>query len=130
MESDSTVSSKSDDDDNELLDAVEVLCVAEAVLAWRTNRVIWSRLYWQHHVQMLLHENQFHLMYRMTIDSFNNLLGLLSPTLQLNERWAQMSCGAPITSKVMLHCTICFLAGRSSHDIRHMASISRASFIM
>jgi hypothetical protein len=41
MESDTTVSSKSDDDDNELLEVAEVLCVAEAVLAWRTNRVIW-----------------------------------------------------------------------------------------
>jgi hypothetical protein len=54
MESD-TASSSSDDD--ELLDAAEVICVAEAVLAWRHNRMTRSRLHWQHHVQMLLHTN-------------------------------------------------------------------------
>jgi hypothetical protein len=72
METDSIVSSKSDD--NELLDAAEILFVAEAMLAWRSNRVIRSRLHWKIHVQMLLHENQFHLMYRMTIDHFTTFL--------------------------------------------------------
>jgi hypothetical protein len=67
-------------------------------------------------------------MYRMTIDSFNNLLDLLSPTLQLNEKFARMCCGAPTTSKVMLLCTIHLIAGRSYHDIRHTACISKASF--
>ena len=67
-------------------------------------------------------------MYRMTISSFNNLLELLSPNLQLNERFAQMCCGAPIACDIMLHCTIHFLAGGSYRDIRQTASISKASF--
>jgi hypothetical protein len=109
METDtSSSSSDDDDDDDELLDAAEVICVAEAVLAWRSNRMTRSRLHWQHHIQMLLHENQFHIMYRITISSFNNHLELLSPNLQLNERFAQMCCGAPITCDIMLHCTIHF----------------------
>jgi hypothetical protein len=128
MESDTSSSSSDDDDDDELLDAAEVICVAEAVLAWRSNRMTRSRLRWQHHVQMLLHENQFHVMYRMTIGSFNNLLELLSSNLQLNERFARMCCSAPITCDIMLHCTIRFLAGGSYHDIRQTASISKASF--
>jgi hypothetical protein len=61
MEYDDNVSSTSDDDDDELLDTAGVICVAEAVLAWRSNRMIRSRVYWQH--QMLLHENQFHVVY-------------------------------------------------------------------
>jgi hypothetical protein len=46
MESDSTVSSKSDDDGKELLDAAEMLFVTEVVLVWRTNWVIQSRIHW------------------------------------------------------------------------------------
>jgi hypothetical protein len=42
--------------------------------------------------------------------------------------YCQLCCGVPITSKVMLHCTICFLAGRSYRNIRHIACTSKASF--
>jgi hypothetical protein len=43
---------------------------------------------WLHHVEMLLHENLFHINYRMSIASFNQLLQLLSPTLPLKEKYA------------------------------------------
>ncbi len=39
MESDTSSTSSNDVDDDELLDAAEVMCVAEAVLAWICNRM-------------------------------------------------------------------------------------------
>ena len=53
MESDASSSRSNDDGENELLDAAEVICVTEAVLAWKSNRMTRSRLHGQHHVQML-----------------------------------------------------------------------------
>jgi hypothetical protein len=100
MESDTSSSSSNDVDDDELLDAAEVMCVAKAVLAWRCNRMTRSTLCWQNHVQMLMHEYQFHIMYRMTIHA--------------------TSCYIVQTI---------FLAEGSYHDIRQMASFSKAPFI-
>jgi len=114
------------DDNDDLLSIAENICLASAL--YRNNKIMRSRLRWQQHVQLLLHENQFHIMYCMTIGSFNKLLELLSPTLQLNERFGRLSSGEPITCEIMLHCTIRFLAGGSYHDIRQTASISKPSF--
>ena len=126
MQSDS--SDDDDDDDTDLLSVAEHLCLASALLSSRNNKITRSRIRWQQHVQLLLHENQFHVMYRMSLRSFNKLLELLSPTLQLNERFGMLSSGEPITCENMLHCTLRFLAGGSYHDIRQSASISKASF--
>jgi hypothetical protein len=117
-----------DDDNNDLLSIAEDRCLASALLACRNNKITRSRLRWQQHVQLLLHENQFHIMYHMTIGSFNKLLEMLSPTLQLNERFGRLSSREPITCEIMLHCTIRFLACGSYHDIRQTASISKPSF--
>ena len=125
MESDT---GSNDTDDDSLFTVVEVIVVAEAIMSWRSNRLTRSRLNWQRHVQMLLHENQFDVMYRMTLESFNNLLDLLSPNLQVNERFSPLCCGAPISPEIFLHCTVRFLAGGSYHDIRQSASISKPSF--
>ena len=104
MQSDS--SDDDDDDDADLLSVAEHLCLASALLSSRNNKITRSRIRWQQHVQLLLHENQFHVMYRMSLRSFNKLLELLSPTLQLNERFGMLSSGEPITCENMLHCTL------------------------
>jgi hypothetical protein len=83
MQSDS--SDNDDDDDIDLLSIAEDLCLACALLTSRNNKITRSRIRWQQHVQLLLHENQCHIMYWMSLWSFNKLLELLSPTLQLNE---------------------------------------------
>jgi hypothetical protein len=90
MESDITTSSNEDDNDD-LLSLAEDLCIVSALLACRAVRITKSRLSLSLHVQTLLHENQFHVMYRMTFNSFNYLLQLLSPSLNVNERFARMS---------------------------------------
>jgi hypothetical protein len=117
-----------DDDDVDLLSIAEDLCLVSALLTSGNNKIARSRIRWQQHVQLLLHENQFHIMYWMSLQSFNKLLELLSPTLQLNERFGMLSSGEPKTCENMLHCTLRFLAGGSYHDIRQTASISKASF--
>ncbi len=65
MQSDS--SDDDDDDDVDLLSVAEDLCLASALLTSRNNKITRSRIRWQQHVQLLLHENQFHVMYRMLL---------------------------------------------------------------
>ncbi len=64
---------------------------------------------WIHHVESLLHENLFHVKYRMSIESFDKLLEMLHPELQLKEKYAVMSGMEPISCEIMLHCTIHYL---------------------
>ncbi len=103
------------DDNNDLLSIAENLCLASALLACRNNKI-------------LLHEIQFHIIYHMTVGSFNKILELLLTTLHLNERFGRLSNGEAISCKIMLHCTIRYLAGGSFLDIRQTASISKPSF--
>jgi len=64
----------------------------------------------------------------MFLESFNKLLDVLSPRLQLKDKYAVMNGSKPISCEIMLHCAICFLAGGSYHDICATAHISKASF--
>jgi hypothetical protein len=64
----------------------------------------------------------------MLLPSFNKLLEVLSPTLTLNEKYAEVGGLEPISCEVMLHCTIRYLAGGSYHDVRATAVISKPSF--
>jgi hypothetical protein len=64
----------------------------------------------------------------MSLDTFNKLLNLLCPTLQLNDKYAVMTGMEPICCEIMLRCTIRFLSGGSYHDIRATVSISKPSF--
>ncbi len=77
-------------------------------------------LKWNQHARRLECEGQFHRMYRMSVASFNNLLDLLQPWLQVNLK---QTCNAskgkqPIVAEIILHCTLRYLAGGSVHDIR------------
>ena len=62
---------------------VEDLCIALIALSSRANRQIVVRMNWIRHVDSLLHENLFHVKYRMSVESFDKLLLLLHPELQL-----------------------------------------------
>jgi len=64
----STVSSSGSE-----LSFLEDLCIATLCLSSRANRLIVTRMNWDQHVQSLLHENLFHVKYRMTLPSFNKL---------------------------------------------------------
>ncbi len=66
----------------------------------------------------------------MSIESFDKLLLLLRPELQLKEKYAVMSGMHPITCEIMLHCTIRYLAGGSFHDICATVFISKPFFYL
>ena len=119
----STTSTSSSD-----ISFIEVLCVASIALSHWVNRLIVIRMDWHRHVESLLHENLFHVKYRMSLVTFNKLLNLLRPTLQLNDKYAVMTGMEPICCEIMLHCTIRFLSGGSYHDICATVSISKPSF--
>jgi hypothetical protein len=113
--------------DGELSFLVDLCVVSICLSAWE-NRLIVTRMNWERHVNSLLHENLFHLKYRMTLPSFNKLLCLLCPSLELRDKYAKMGGFEPICCELMLHCCIHFLAGGSYHDICATAFISRPSF--
>ena len=122
-DSSSNVSSSSSD-----ISFAEDLCVASIALSHRVDRMIVVRMNWHRHVESLLHENLFHVKYRMSIASFNKLLNLLRPALQLNHKYAVMTGMEPICCEIMLHCMIRYLAGGSYHDVRATVFISKPSF--
>jgi hypothetical protein len=64
----------------------------------------------------------------MSLMAFNKLLDLLPSKLKLNAKFARMAGSEPISTEIMLHCTIQYLAGGSYHDIHTTAFISSSSF--
>ena len=79
-------------------------------------------------MQSLLHENLFHVKYRMSHIAFDKLLELLRPALTLKEKYAVLSGLEPISCEIMLHCALRYLSGGSYHDIRATCYISKPSF--
>ncbi len=81
MSSDESMDSSSDSDDASTeassivstgdLTFVEDLCIASIALSFRVNRQIVVRMNWLRHVKSLLHENLFHVKYRMSLESFD-----------------------------------------------------------
>jgi hypothetical protein len=120
-------SCKCDSSDSDVSFA-EDLCIAWIALSFRADRLAAARMNWNLHVQSLLHENLFHVKYRMSLDAFNELLDLLTPVLRLKEQFAIVSGFEPICNELMLHCAIRYLAGGSYHDIQATAHISKPSF--
>jgi hypothetical protein len=117
-----------DDSTGSNLSLAEVICIASLALSSRAHRLVVKRINWHLHTQSLLHENLFHVKYRMSLESFNKLLDVLSPRLQLKDKYAVVNGSEPISCEIMLHCAIHFLAGGSYHDICATVQISKASF--
>jgi hypothetical protein len=104
------------------------ICLASVMLSVRANRLIVVQWDWMQHVEVLMHENLFHVKYRMSLSSFNALLKILFPALTLNDLYAIKGGLEPISCELMLHCAIRYLAGGSYHDVWDSALISKASF--
>ena len=85
---------------------IEDICLASLALSFRENKLSVGQMNWHHHVQLLLHENLFHVKHRMSLEAFNKLLDLLSLKLKLNGKFARMAGSEPISTKIILHCTI------------------------
>lgn len=93
----------------------EDLCNTLIAQSFIADRLIITMMNWLHHIQLLLRENLFHVKYWMSIDSFNQLLDLLSTQLHFKEKYAIIPGMEPCV--IMLHCAIHFLDGGSYHDV-------------
>ena len=95
----------------------------------RDNYVTRSRFVWENFSSYLRNTNHFKRFYRMDEDAYEKLYTLLAPRLTVN---AQKSCNrtgkAPVDARIILHCTIRFLAGGNYDDIRMVCGISTPTF--
>jgi hypothetical protein len=71
------------------------------MLSVYANCLIVVQMNWMRHVRALLHDNLFHVKYRVSQSSFSVLLKMLSPALTLNEKYAIMGGLEPISGEVM-----------------------------
>ena len=114
--------------------AMMVLAVSAAIatLGTQNSPTIRQRLQWERHVAFLNSEgpNEFQKVCRMKESSFMKLCSLIDPHLQKDRAMAKLrtKIDQPITTEIMLHCLICWLAGGSHHDIRLHVGISKSAF--
>lgn len=90
-----------------------------------------DRMEWNLHVASLLNEgnDSFRRMYRMEFESFTNLCAMLHPFLSVDKRMSTLRTSkSSITTEIILHCLIRWLAGGSYLDIRVSAGISSSAF--
>jgi hypothetical protein len=118
----------SDDEDKEAVVAVVavVMTILESPLR-RQPRMVRERVDWAEHVARLEQEStsNFFCNYRMSVKTFSRLNALLEPRLRQNTYNPAVPA---MTSTVMLHCLLRYLAGGQYHDIRQTVGISGRSF--
>jgi hypothetical protein len=113
-------------------DSEMIFSLATALLASdiRSNVVECQRLNWQVHVRRLRREGAFSRFFRMSKTSFQKLLTMLRPSLSVNN--SQSRCHTSVLEhmygKIILHCTLRYLAGCSYLDIMCNAGISQTAF--
>jgi hypothetical protein len=98
-----------------------IAALAAAVLStnFRGDFLVRQQLNWNEHVNRLQRERQFQKMYRMSVASFNKFIDFLQPWLGVNCKQShEASQGKlPIVAELIMHCTLCYLARGSVHDI-------------
>lgn len=133
MESSSSFSSSSESDWVVELRRKHVVAAASAFVISKTTRGTgpkqksnWNK--WLTHVNNLGQRN-FRRMYRMDIQSFNQLHDLLHETLQtVDKKQASRSSGSDICSQIHLEVAIRYLAGGSLWDIHDNFGLSVYEF--
>jgi hypothetical protein len=99
------VGTKGIDDDFELIAAV-----AAAVLSrsFHGDFLVRHHLKWSQHVRRLEQEGLFQKMYRMSVTSFDKLVDLLQPWLQVNLKQSHNASkgNQPIVPEIIMHCTL------------------------
>jgi DDE superfamily endonuclease len=107
------------------------VCAAAAESSLRQSAVVRERLDWDSHVAKLLDEGSlsFHRQYRMELSSFIKLCNLLDQFVRVDPVHSQNRTGKTVIStELVVHCLLRWLAGGSYLDIRLSAGISKASF--
>ena len=79
---------------------------------------------WDAHVDKLCHEQRFKREYRMSLEAFNKLVFIVSPSLQRNNMYSRSS--TPISPIIIIGIDIRYLAGDKLSDIRHVFGVSVA----
>ena len=123
----------SDDSDKSSISSSEIslgeLCLVSLALAEREVKFVQTRITWEHHAIMLIHEKQFDIKYRMPYASFEKLVRILEAKLYLDSSKSLSTCGHPaVAPPVILALTIRWLSGGSYHDVRDAGNISAPSF--
>ena len=77
----------------------------------------------------LLNEGRFAIDHHMEWRSFDKLVDLLRPMLQIDHKKSFNTCGkSPVSPESILHCTLCYLAGGMHADIWSTVGVSTATF--
>jgi hypothetical protein len=92
--------------------------------ASRKNRWAHNRFDWEMHADQLIHENQFHVEYRMKKETWDKLYDVLNQKLQRKHSYSRSR--RPVTVVMIMAAGIRFLAGGPIRDIRHVIGLSRA----
>ena len=124
------------DDEDEQEEEDEDLLMIVALVAGvsedtRPSFFVRDRIIWNAHVNLLMQKgpDAFSRLYRMSLQSFNKLCGLLRPYFDVDVSMSQVRTGAgPITIEIAMHCLLRWLSGGSYLDIKLCAGISKASF--
>ncbi|ETI48403.1 hypothetical protein F443_07577, partial [Phytophthora nicotianae P1569] len=97
----------------------------------KKDPVVRERVSWRIHATTLIQESAFQRYYRMSIETFQELLCILGKYLVVVDYYQSVrrSRGVPpLTPTAMLQCAVSWLAGGSYHHIRVITGISTASF--
>ena len=81
----------------------------------RRERWDHTQIDWDAHVEKLCHEQCFKREYRMSLEAFNKLVFILSPSLQRNNMYSRLS--TPISPIIIVGIGIRYLAGGELSDI-------------
>ena len=83
-----------------------------------------TRIDWDAHVEKLCHEKHFKREYQISLEAFNKLVFILSPSLQRNNMYSHSS--TPISPIIIVSIGIWYLAGGELSNIRHVFGVSAA----
>jgi hypothetical protein len=88
-----------------------------------------QHVHWDEHRPNLIQRGHFHRSYRMSLASFDILVGILGFTLVINPAKSYARSEAwPIIPEIRLHCLMRYFAGGSYLDICTIVSIPHSTF--
>jgi hypothetical protein len=117
------------DDEDDLITAV-----CGAVASYKLHRkapLIHKYLNWTAHVKQMHREGQFNRMYQVRYKSFRKLLSLLSPYLTVDAKQGSFHNHGMghVSPELILHCLLCYLAGRLHDNILVLTGIAKPTFL-
>ena len=86
---------------------------------------------WEEHVRGM-YEDEFKLRYRLSWDSFHNLLDIIRPELDIvdHKRAYYSRSGNPIPLEARLACALRYFAGGDPLDLKHIYCMSKAQVML